>query len=86
MDGTVRAYDMIRYQNFRTLTTPTPVQLTSLAVDSSGEMVCAGAMDPFQIYVWSLQTGIFNLSFIHYFYLFFKINIYLYLFDILLCR
>jgi periodic tryptophan protein 2 len=57
LDGTVRAYDLVRYQNFRTLTTPTPVQLTSLAVDSSGEMVCAGAMDPFQIYVWSLQSG-----------------------------
>lgn len=57
LDGTVRAYDLVRYQNFRTLTTPTPVQLTSLAVDSSGEMVCAGALDPFQIFVWSLQTG-----------------------------
>lgn len=71
LDGTVRAYDLVRYQNFRTLTTPTPVQLTSLAVDYSGEMVCAGAMDPFQIYVWSLQTGInflfFYLSFSHIF-------------------
>jgi WD40 repeat protein len=57
LDGTVRAHDMLRYQNFRTMTTPTPVQLTSLAVDSSGELVCAGALDPFQIFVWSLQTG-----------------------------
>ena len=46
-----------RYRNFRTLTTPTPVQFTCLAVDSSGEIVCAGALDPFNIYVWSLQTG-----------------------------
>jgi hypothetical protein len=22
-----------------------------------GEVVCAGAMDPFLVYVWSLQTG-----------------------------
>lgn len=57
LDGTVRAHDMLRYQNFRTMTTPTPVQLTSLAVDSSGELVCAGSLDPFQIFVWSLQTG-----------------------------
>jgi hypothetical protein len=46
-----------RYRNFRTLTTPTPVQFTCLAIDSSGEIVCAGALDPFNIYVWSLQTG-----------------------------
>jgi len=57
LDGTVRAHDLMRYKNFRTLTTPSPVQFTCLAVDSAGEIVCAGAMDPFQIYVWSLQTG-----------------------------
>lgn len=57
LDGTVRAFDLLRYKNFRTMTTPSPVQFTSLAVDSSGEMVCAGALDPFHIYVWSLQTG-----------------------------
>ena len=57
LDGTVRAHDLLRYQNFRTMTTPSPVQLSSLAVDSSGEMICAGSMDPFEIYVWSLQTG-----------------------------
>lgn len=57
LDGTVRAHDLLRYKNFRTLTTPDPVQFTSLAVDSSGEIVCAGALDPFQIYVWALQTG-----------------------------
>ena len=57
LDGTVRAHDLLRYRNFRTLTTPQPAQFTSLAVDLSGEVVCAGAMDPFHIYVWSLQTG-----------------------------
>jgi periodic tryptophan protein 2 len=57
LDGTVRAHDLLRYKNFRTLTTPDPVQFTCLAVDSSGEIVCAGALDPFQIYVWALQTG-----------------------------
>lgn len=57
LDGTVRAYDLVRYRNFRTMTSPKPTQFHSLATDDSGEVVVAGAMDPFEIYVWSLQTG-----------------------------
>ena len=38
LDGTVRAWDLLRYRNFRTLTTPSPVQFTSLAVDPAGEV------------------------------------------------
>lgn len=57
LDGTVRAYDLVRYRNFRTMTTPEPVQFGSLAVDPSGEVVCAGSLDTFQIYVWSVKTG-----------------------------
>lgn len=38
-----------RYKNFRTLVTPQPAQLTSLALDGSGEVVVAGAMDPFEV-------------------------------------
>lgn len=38
LDGTVRAYDLIRYRNFRTMTSPTPQQFDSLAVDPSGEV------------------------------------------------
>ncbi|KAF9971759.1 hypothetical protein BGZ73_005212 [Actinomortierella ambigua] len=56
-DGTVRAYDLVRYRNFRTFTSPTPVQFSTLAVDPSGEIVCAGAQNTFEIYVWSVQTG-----------------------------
>lgn len=56
LDGTVRAYDTERYKNFRTLTTPNPVQFTALALDASGQIVCAGTRDPFNIFVWSLQT------------------------------
>lgn len=56
-DGTVRAYDMLRYRNFRTFTTPTPVQFMSLAVDPSGEIVAAGTLDTFEVYLWSMQTG-----------------------------
>lgn len=58
LDGTVRAFDLIRYRNFRTFTTPNPVQFNSLAVDPSGEIVCAGGQgDGFEIYMWSTQTG-----------------------------
>ena len=42
LDGTVRAFDLMRYRNFRVLTSPDPCQFVSLAVDSSGEVVCAG--------------------------------------------
>lgn len=57
MDGTVRAFDLVRYKNFRTMVTPSPTQLTCLAIDGGGEVVCAGGIDPPSIYVWSLQTG-----------------------------
>ena len=48
---------MFRYRNFRTLTSPRPAQFGCLAVDSSGELVAAGAQDLFEIYLWSLQLG-----------------------------
>ncbi|XP_012926824.1 periodic tryptophan protein 2 homolog isoform X2 [Heterocephalus glaber] len=57
MDGTVRAFDLHRYRNFRTFTSPRPTQFSCVAVDSSGEIVSAGAQDSFEIFVWSMQTG-----------------------------
>eukprot|EP00301_Raphidiophrys_heterophryoidea_P021958 c6227_g1_i1.p1 GENE.c6227_g1_i1~~c6227_g1_i1.p1 ORF type:complete len:913 (+),score=249.92 c6227_g1_i1:32-2740(+) len=57
LDGTVRAYDLIRYRLFRTFVTPEPAQLTHVAADPSGEIVCATAQDTFEIFVWSVQTG-----------------------------
>jgi len=39
------------------MTTPEGSQLTSLAVDGGGEVICAGAFEPFNIFVWSLRTG-----------------------------
>lgn len=56
-DGTVRAFDLIKYRNFRIMTTPTPAQLSCLAVDFSGEIICAGGMEPYSIYVWALKSG-----------------------------
>ncbi|KAL0547504.1 hypothetical protein IC582_017440 [Cucumis melo] len=57
LDGTVRAWDLFRYRNFRTFTSPTSRQFVSLAVDQSGEVVCAGTLDSFEIFVWSMKTG-----------------------------
>lgn len=57
MDGTVRAFDMNRYRNFRTFTSPRPAQFGCIGVDSSGDLVAAGGIDVFEIYLWSVQTG-----------------------------
>jgi periodic tryptophan protein 2 len=58
LDGTVRAFDLVRYRNFRTLVAAgDPVQFSCVAVDPSGEVVAAGAADTFEVYVWSLKTG-----------------------------
>lgn len=57
LDGSVRAWDLLRYRNFRTFTAPKRIQFTSLAVDPSGEMVCAGSIDDFDIHVWNVQTS-----------------------------
>ncbi|KAG0456257.1 hypothetical protein HPP92_024045 [Vanilla planifolia] len=46
LDGTVRAWDLFRYRNFRTFTTPSPRQFTCLTADQSGE-----------VFVWSMKTG-----------------------------
>ncbi|XP_034279782.1 periodic tryptophan protein 2 homolog [Pantherophis guttatus] len=57
LDGTVRAFDLHRYRNFRTFTSPRPTQFSCLAVDSSGEIVSAGSQDSFEVFVWSVQSG-----------------------------
>ena len=57
LDGTVRAFDLNRYRNFRTFTSPQPVQFSCLAIDPTGDFICAGGFDVFDIFVWSMQTG-----------------------------
>ena len=57
LDGSVRAWDLIRYRNFRTFTAPTRLSFSSVALDPSGEVVCAGSLDSFDIHIWSVQTG-----------------------------
>ncbi|XP_076275558.1 periodic tryptophan protein 2 homolog [Rhynchophorus ferrugineus] len=57
LDGTVRAFDILRYRNFRTFASPKPVQFSCVGVDTSGEFVAAGGQDVFEIYLWSVKTG-----------------------------
>ncbi|CAL8068598.1 unnamed protein product [Calicophoron daubneyi] len=59
LDGTVRAHDLVRYRNFRTLSVPTrQIQFSSVAVDALGTLVAAGGLDTFEAFVWSLKTGV----------------------------
>ena len=60
----MRAYDLVKYVNFRVLTAPGKgvSQITCLAVTTGGssevgDIVCGGSNDPFEIYVWNLKTG-----------------------------
>lgn len=57
LDGSVRAWDLIRYRNFRTFTAPKRLGFSSLAVDPSGEVICAGSLHSDSIHIWSVQTG-----------------------------
>ncbi|KAJ9190078.1 hypothetical protein P3X46_001311 [Hevea brasiliensis] len=57
LDGTVHAWDLFRYRNFRTFTTPSSRQFVSLAADQSGEVICAGTLDSFEIFVCSMKIG-----------------------------
>ncbi|PHH63470.1 hypothetical protein CDD81_5849 [Ophiocordyceps australis] len=57
LDGSIRAWDLIRYRNFRTFTAPTRLSFSCLAVDPSGEIIAAGSLDSFDIHLWSVQTG-----------------------------
>lgn len=57
LDGTVRAFDIIRYRNFKTFTAPRLVQFACVALDHSGELVAAGGQDVFEIFLWSIKFG-----------------------------
>ena len=46
-----------RYRNFRTFASPRPSQFSCLALEGSGEIVAAGSVNSFEIFVWSMQTG-----------------------------
>ncbi|EAR81867.2 periodic tryptophan protein (macronuclear) [Tetrahymena thermophila SB210] len=57
LDGTCKAFDTARYRCFRTMKPNISTQLNCVAVDSAGEVVYAGGQDPYDVYIWNLQTG-----------------------------
>lgn len=57
LDGTVRAYDLVKYRNFRVFTTPKPAQFSCLSIEAGGDLVAAGSLEPYDIFVWSMKTG-----------------------------
>ncbi|KAF9412341.1 hypothetical protein HW555_009130 [Spodoptera exigua] len=57
LDGTVRCYDLTRYRNFRTLTSPSLVQFSCVALDASSELCAAGGQDVFEVFLWSIKFG-----------------------------
>eukprot|EP01071_Lankesteria_metandrocarpae_P009496 Lankesteria_metandrocarpae@DN5206_c0_g1_i1.p1 len=58
-DGSVRAFDRLRYRNFRTFASPhAGVQFVSVAVENGGDIVAAGCTGAcYQVVLWSMQTG-----------------------------
>lgn len=58
-DGSVRAFDLTRYRNFRTFTSTLPgVQFVAVAVDGGGEIVVAGCQGAeYSVLVWSIQVS-----------------------------
>ena len=52
LDGTVRAFDTTRYRNFRTFTSPRPAQFGCISTDASGELVAAGGVDVYEVFLW----------------------------------
>ena len=57
VDGTVRAFDLVKYKNFRTFKPNESTQLTCLAIEANGDIVCAGSREPFNVYIWSIKTS-----------------------------
>lgn len=56
LDGLVNAYDVVKFRKFRTFKPDTKCQFNCLALDEAGEIVLAGAFDPYEIYAWNVQT------------------------------
>jgi periodic tryptophan protein 2 len=57
LDGTVRAFDLIKYKNFRIMTEAKPSQYGCLEIDETGDLVCAGTNESFHICVWQLKSA-----------------------------
>ena len=43
------------------------MQFSCLSVDNSGEVVCAGSLDTFEIFVWCMKTGRLIEVYLHFY-------------------
>lgn len=57
LDGTLRAFDLVKYRRFRKYDAPEHAQLQCLTLDNSGELVVAGAREPYSVFIWSVKTA-----------------------------
>lgn len=57
LDGVVRAYDLGKYKLFREMKTLVNNQILALEVEQNGDIVIGAGVDPYEIYIWSLRTG-----------------------------
>eukprot|EP00796_Vickermania_ingenoplastis_P012593 gene12593-8631_t len=59
LDGTARAFDLLRYRHFRVFTAPEDqhTQFSCIAVDPSGEILAVGSQLINRIYLFAVQTG-----------------------------
>lgn len=80
LDGTVRAWDLLRYRNFRTFIAPSSKQFVSLAADQGGEVICAGTLDSFEVNWLMLFDFYIPLQTTFHDFLFFVIMFYRFLF------
>lgn len=58
----VLAIDLRRNLVFRRMKTGSPNRLTGVGLDPSCQLVAASGFDPYEVYVWNLQTGHLVLS------------------------
>ena len=59
LDGTIRAFDLKRYRNFRTLSDEAEhPQFSCVTIDSlSGDFIAAGAQNTYEVFIFNLTTG-----------------------------
>lgn len=57
LDGQIRIYDLMKRKLFKELLPEENNQLSCLDVEQNGEVIFAGGVDPYQIYIWSFYTG-----------------------------
>jgi periodic tryptophan protein 2 len=57
IDGTIKAFDLIKLKNIRTFLSPVSSKLTCMAVDITGDVVCASSEDNYKIFIWNARTA-----------------------------